>query len=85
MRITGITKKIDRCSGLIMQQVRRAYRRVTPEHKRWVDEEDMVQEAMLAAILCERDHSSFVALSRKVAPQKFSTHLTTALMRTLSR
>ena len=67
-RITGISPKIDSCGGLIAQKVNAAYRRVPPSHRRWIDRDDVLQEAFVGAMASEK---SF----RRKGGSKFSTYL----------
>jgi hypothetical protein len=67
-RIAGISKEIDGCGGLIAQKARAAYRRVGQSHRRWIDEEDIVQDALVGTVECLHDY-------RPGRGAKFSTHL----------
>lgn len=76
----GISPQIDSCAGLIAQQALRFYRRVAPEHQRWIDPEDLLQEALLEAVRAERK-----GRYQKNRGTKFSTYLYTGLFFDLSK
>lgn len=52
---------------------RRAYRRIGPAHQRWIDTDDLVQEALVASLEAERSYRK-VQLGKNKR-QKFSSHL----------
>jgi hypothetical protein len=71
LSIRGISKNIDGCAGLIAQQAIRTYNRVPEAHKRWIDQDDLVQEGLIAAFNAEKKYDSKQA--------KFTTYLHTGL------
>ena len=76
-RIASVSPRIDSCGGLIAQQAHRAYGRIardSPEHLRWLDEDDIRQDALLKAVEVEQEYKAFCLIGR-VAPQKYSSHL----------
>lgn len=52
--LKGISPAVDSCAGLIAQQAYRVHNKLAKEHKRWVDPEDLMQEALLEAVQAER-------------------------------
>lgn len=66
--IQGISTKVDSCAGLISQAAFRAHQSLKPEHKRWIDAEDMLQDALLEAVQAEKRY-------KESAPAKYSTYL----------
>lgn len=55
--ITGVSPDVDSCSAMILGLTARHYRGVKEEHRRWIDPEDLLQEALIAACAAERGHS----------------------------
>lgn len=56
--LSGITPRVDTCVPMIVQQARRVYQGMDACNKRWMDEEDVIQEGALAALKADR---TFVA------------------------
>lgn len=78
--IRGISPLIDSCAGLIAQHAFKAHTRLSPEHKRWVDPEDLLQQALLAAVKAERPGQWEASKGAK-----FSSYLFKALKFELSK
>lgn len=78
--VKGISPGIDSCAGLLMQQAMGAYRHLSAEHKRWVDPEDLLQQALMEAVKAERP-----GRFQEGAGSKFSTYLYTGLRNELSK
>ncbi len=74
----GVSQKVDSCSGLIVQQALRTHRKLAEEHKRWIDPEDIIQEALMEAVRAEKRYKS----DRKA---KYSTYLHKGLFYDLRR
>lgn len=77
-QLKGVSTKVDSCSGLIAQAAYRAHRRLSAEHKRWVDPEDLMQQALMEAVAAEKRY-------RKDGGAKYSTYLHTGLFFDLSK
>lgn len=65
--ITGVSKRIDGCSGLLVQKANQMYYSVPEAHKRWIDRDDVLQESLIAAWQCTGYKAG--------AGRKFSTYL----------
>src|SRR5581483_6971647 len=75
-RVAGISPLIDSCDGMIRKKVGDAFRRISPTNKRWLDEEDLLQELLLAAFLTEKnDYIHQTSRFRRRTKTKFSTFL----------
>ena len=72
MNIRGVNSEIDSCAGMIAQSAHRTYRKIGIEHRRWIDPEDIVQDALLAAVESQRKYVDG-------GPAKYSTYLYKAL------
>ena len=67
-----VSRRINPCKGLIYQKASQVYRRMAPENKRWIDPEDVLQDAMIAALRTQRSY-------KPDRGAKFSTYLFTGL------
>lgn len=74
----SISANIDSCRAMIAKGARLAYSRIGPAHSRWLDQEDLEQEGLLAAFQAEGTY-------RPGAGNKYSTHLYQALAWAFSR
>src|ERR1035438_4605171 len=63
-KLLGISEEIDSCAGLITQSANRTYRRIAPEHKRWIDPEDILQDGLLAAVLSQKKYNGLQVYER---------------------
>lgn len=45
-----LAHRVESCTGLIVKQANKAYNRLSQDHKRWVDPEDLIQDGRLAAV-----------------------------------
>jgi|GEM_PF-5300292 len=54
MLIKNASHSIDSCAGLIALKASKTYRGISPENKRWVDLEDVMQEGLLEAWRAEQ-------------------------------
>jgi hypothetical protein len=77
-KLKGISGAVDSCSGMIVQQAYRAHNKLSAEHKRWVDPEDLMQEALLEAVQAEKRY-------KPNRGAKYSTYLHTGLFFELSK
>jgi hypothetical protein len=77
-QLKGISARIDSCVGMIAKEAFKAHSYLAPEHKRWVDPEDMLQNALLEAVQAERRYD-------ENSPAKYSTYLMTGLQYRLSK
>jgi sigma-70-like protein len=55
LKLTGVSPNIDSCAGLIAQKSSQAHYKIASYHKRWIDVEDLAQEALLTAWLAEKE------------------------------
>lgn len=78
MYLSHITPEVDSCAGLIIREARKYYNRISHAHQRWLDPEDLIQEALLAAV-------SEVNVTYDATRGKYSTYLYTGLRNSLSR
>ena len=73
LQLKNISPKIDSCTGLILQKANGAYQRISPDHQRWIDPEDLIQEGLVAALAAQKTH-------RDTGRAKYSTYLYNGLM-----
>ena len=52
-QIAGVSPLIDSCGALIASKAAQHYRSVPAAHRRWLDPEDLLQEALVAALYSE--------------------------------
>lgn len=76
--LKGISPLVDSCAGMIAQQAYKAHRLLPQEHKRWIDPEDLLQNALLEAVAAEKRYDPS-------KPAKYSTYLMTGLQYALSK
>lgn len=72
MQTLGISPNIDSCAGLVAKLALRSYSRLSAEHRRWLDPEDLIQEAYISAHQADLTHVPG-------AGQKYSTRAFTAI------
>ena len=72
VQLSGISKNIDSCAGMLAQRASKTYRRIRDADKRWLDKDDLIQDTLVQALEAEQ---SF----REGAGQKYSSHLFTRL------
>ena len=65
---TGVSPEIDSCAGLIKKRAAWSYRLLRSADKRWMDEDDVLQDNLVMAVEALGTHS-------KRKGQKYSTHL----------
>lgn len=77
MQIQNISPKIDSCGGLIAQKAIATHRHLSEANKRWLDEEDIVQEGVILAWEAEGSYlpSRYVKGVGSKKSAKYSTWL----------
>lgn len=58
--IAGVSPELDGCIGLIVKFAKSYYWRLSDDHKRWCDDQDVLQEALIIATNAAKKHSSVV-------------------------
>lgn len=68
MATRGVSPLVDSCAGLIHQKAFRTFRRISPENKRWIDLEDVIQDGIIEAWEASQRYD-------KTKGTRFSTYL----------
>lgn len=80
MHVTGVSPMVDSCSRLVYQKAKKTFSRISPENRRWIDLDDVIQDGLIEAWQASRRYVD----GRGERLSKFSSYLYRGLDMALS-